>query len=299
MIEINLLPEERRPVERTPLPRLISIFAGVILGFVQVLFLIQYYMISIPNRLTDIRDKTNDRDAFKAQADRVDGIEQSIQKLEKVRKTLGELESDRVCWARILDRLADSFPEGLWLKELSISYDRAGPLRGQLASKYYSLKMSGFAAGDTDTDQRRNVTEFIRKLSQNFLAKGMPPTGTGPAGPASDTFDYDAFLGVRAFEPELQYMRPIKFSAPMAKKGEAKIAYPLEGTEFACNLMVESIPFGFKKPEQKGPPKPPPPPPPPPGKTEKTDKTGAKTPDTPPDKGPDKGEAKPPAKIGQ
>ena len=32
MIEVNLLPEDRRPVERTPLPRFLTILGGVI-GF--------------------------------------------------------------------------------------------------------------------------------------------------------------------------------------------------------------------------------------------------------------------------
>ena len=41
MIELNLLPEERRPLERTPLPRFLTILGGVV-GFCVSGFLIYY-----------------------------------------------------------------------------------------------------------------------------------------------------------------------------------------------------------------------------------------------------------------
>ncbi|MHC4249595.1 MAG: hypothetical protein ACYS9X_10760 [Planctomycetota bacterium] len=66
MIEVNLLPEDRRPVERTPLPRFLTILVGVVGFCVEAILLVMILadspvqkdkLTAIERRITDAREQ--------------------------------------------------------------------------------------------------------------------------------------------------------------------------------------------------------------------------------------------------
>ncbi|MCX7806303.1 MAG: hypothetical protein N3A38_14110 [Planctomycetota bacterium] len=243
MILINLLPEERRPVERTPLPRFLTYVAGVLVACLQISVLLSYHMSKIPDAKQSIETAKKAREEQKKIADEVDAIDKEIQRLGNIRKTLGDLESDRVCWGRILDRLCDSVPDNLWLVSLSIQRQGGGESLGAAEVRRYTIKMTGMALGDTDAEARRNVTDFIRNLTKNFKARDAASIvlGSPPGSPPKQ--DYDPVLGVRAVEPYLHFITKREVMIPEIK---GKPSHKKDAMEFATDMTLETIPYSEK-----------------------------------------------------
>ena len=245
MILINLLPEERRPVERTPLPRFLTYVTGVLVACIQIAMLLSYHLSAIPDKLQNIKNAQDEKAAAKADADKVDAIDQEIQRLANIRKTLGDLESDRVCWGRILDRLCDSVPDNLWLVSLTIQrqgQDTPGGPAGGV--RKYVVKLTGMSMGDTDAEARRNITDFIRNLSRNFKARDAAAAAPAPPQPGEPRkLDYDPFLGVRAVEPYLHFISKRTVQIPAIKN---RPAHSRDAMEFATDMTLETVPYSEK-----------------------------------------------------
>ena len=71
MIEINLLPEELRQTEGTPLPRLVAILGSVVVACGLGVLVAFYHMVYIPRVNDDIKVTQSEIDGLKKKADEV------------------------------------------------------------------------------------------------------------------------------------------------------------------------------------------------------------------------------------
>ncbi|HEO71636.1 MAG TPA: hypothetical protein ENN80_10265 [Candidatus Hydrogenedentes bacterium] len=119
MIIVNLLPEELRPVKRTPVPYLLSvlIFAGA-MGLMASLW------------LSALQEEAMQRSELKKYQDRLgeygDIVEQyNTLEEDKVRLaerigTIEEIVADRIIWSRQLWNLSRLTPSNIWLKSMAV-----------------------------------------------------------------------------------------------------------------------------------------------------------------------------------
>ncbi len=108
MIEINLLPPEHRPVERTPLPRLMTILSGVLLTMFGLVLWAWLTFVMIPDASNTLSESKNKEAARKLRADDVHKLEEKLEKFSKREAALGRLFKERIRWTRVLDRVAEA-----------------------------------------------------------------------------------------------------------------------------------------------------------------------------------------------
>ncbi len=209
----------------------------------QVAFLLSYHVSKIPDKKQSIEIAKKERADLKMEADKVDAIDKEIQRLGNIRKTLGDLESDRVCWGRILDRLCDSVPDNLWLVSLTIQRQGGSGSMGPADVRKYTLKMSGMSLGDSDAEASRNVTDFIRNLTKNFKARDAASAVLAPPPGSQPKQDYDPVLGVRAVEPYLHFITKTEVTLPAVKD---KPSQKRDARQFAVDMTLETIPYSEK-----------------------------------------------------
>lgn len=170
MISINLLPEDRRPVERTPLPRFLLIVGGVAGVCVEIVAL---GMLAL--RFPDMRQM---REGIKVQQQRlqeqaklVDQVQRDIVRIKQRGNTVEKLLQDRRMWAPILHRLTDPevLPAAIWFRTVKLQEPRRRAGRG--ASEGMSLLVEGYAQGSDSPTMLQEVTSFaanLRKLQEDF-----------------------------------------------------------------------------------------------------------------------------------
>jgi Tfp pilus assembly protein PilN len=108
MIEINLLPPEHRPVERTPLPRFLTIFFGVLLSAAGAVAWLWLWQVAVPRAERRCHDKQLAMEQAKKGAEEVQRIEQELKAAKDRENVLRDLFNQRLAWARLLDRLAEA-----------------------------------------------------------------------------------------------------------------------------------------------------------------------------------------------
>ncbi|MHC4916460.1 MAG: PilN domain-containing protein [Planctomycetota bacterium] len=108
MIEINLLPPEHRPVERTPLPRLLTILVGVLMTMVGLVFWATFTFVWIPSAKRLLNEARQSEVKKRKQRQEVEEIIRTLEVYTKRETTLRNLYMERLRWTRILDRLADA-----------------------------------------------------------------------------------------------------------------------------------------------------------------------------------------------
>jgi Tfp pilus assembly protein PilN len=182
MIEVNLLPEERRPVERTPLPRFLTIVGGVIGFCIEAIFIV-FLMTLIPQKRGDLESLILRRDRAKDQVKLIKGFEQKIRAIEERRKSIDKLVNDRRLWGPILYRLCDPkiIPQRVWYKSLKLQDRRAAGPRSRRGAKQrqQQILLEGYAwssdVGET-ASRMESVNTFIKNLqiphpqfSEHFL----------------------------------------------------------------------------------------------------------------------------------
>jgi len=123
MITINLLPDELRPVKRTPLPHMITsaVFVGAIL-FCGMVFL---------SNGADIRKEKNQMDSntvalqsLQAVVDESNALnDKKISLVDQV-QTINEIASDRIIWSRQLFNLGRLAPKNLWYDTIQVDTRR-------------------------------------------------------------------------------------------------------------------------------------------------------------------------------
>ena len=158
MIEVNLLPQEYRRREMTPLPRLITIVVGVIIVVGGFFFLMQKYL--------DIRNAKDLRGERQEEVKRAEKIIEEFNRLSaeineiKVRITaIEDIWQSRLEWAVKLDQLTDVVPSYVGLTDLSLVEARGRPRPGAFATAG-TLKMKCISASDNE----KRLANFLRTL---------------------------------------------------------------------------------------------------------------------------------------
>ncbi|MBI4230728.1 MAG: hypothetical protein HY608_07815 [Planctomycetes bacterium] len=126
MIRINLLPEEMRRSEGTPLPRRLAIFAGTALIALLAMAWVTVHFQTIPEREASIKARTRERNDLQARVDAdVVPLDQYLAATKTRQKIAEELRASRPLWAPVLDALwtTISSSEGAWLEDLGLTAD--------------------------------------------------------------------------------------------------------------------------------------------------------------------------------
>ncbi len=164
MLLIDLLPEDRRPVERTPLPRLLSVIGGVLLAGVELAVIALFLGVKVPeaerrrtdagNRLLEMRQLIVERDNLKAE----------LAESEQRKSVIMQICRKRVRWTEKLDAICDRtvLPDLVWLKSLKIE-SKAGTLG--MTEKH--LVIEGWARGDEPRESIEAINKFIKRLESN------------------------------------------------------------------------------------------------------------------------------------
>ena len=132
MIAINLLPEDRRPVERTPLPRFMVIVGGVA-GFSVEVVMIYLFLFVRTTQLTE--DKAGLRlllEQLQRDEAHVVDLENDIRRIKQRAGSVQKLIRDRRVWAPILHHLTDPkvLPSTIWFDKLRLQRGGRGGRRG-------------------------------------------------------------------------------------------------------------------------------------------------------------------------
>ena len=167
MIEVNLLPEERRPVERTPLPRFLVILAGV-LGFC-------IEGVALALILYDWRPK---QDILAIHQQRINAAQETIGKIDKLKaeitgieeRTAGieRLDKDRRMWAPILYRLSDEpevLPPGVWFRKLEL---KKGTISTPGQPPGDVLRISGYARDPSGRNDSAEMYSAMGEFEKNL-----------------------------------------------------------------------------------------------------------------------------------
>ena len=153
MLKINLLPESARkaalsPIEhfhRTPLMKLIA----VILVLIPLLLAVPLYFRH--QQLLQLNRKIESLQPAKAEVERLQLLMKDLHTQESAYKTLG---IGQGLWAKGLNVLSDSLPEGVWFTDLSIDEEK-------------ELVIQGSAVGADDQSHVGNFVETL-KADPNF-----------------------------------------------------------------------------------------------------------------------------------
>ena len=174
MIEINLLPPEHRPVERTPPARLAAILLGVGLSAAGVVAWAWLSWVTVPNAARDRDEKKKNMEKAQSDAAEVQKIETELKAFETRENVLRGLFKERVCWARLLDRLAEARAkmkdEMVVLTNVELRKSTpTGPAAGGRPTEIRQLYLKGYvpAPEGAATDLRKSVLEFIETLRKD------------------------------------------------------------------------------------------------------------------------------------
>jgi len=170
MTRINLLPEEFRPVEETPLARRMCIFIGVAVIAALLAGVVYFRLIMLPSERSRNDDLVQQRKNMAPAIKEFDRLVREIKTLDALRLVVEENWDQRVMWAQKLSQLKAIVPGYVWITEMDLSQPRQvgrkkKPSRGILELKVVS------ASPDLD-----NLTNFVRIL------RGLIP----PFGAAKD-----------------------------------------------------------------------------------------------------------------
>lgn len=122
MIRVNLLPEHLRPVKRTPLPYLASLFVLVL-----AIAAMGYIFMMMRGRIVDERDHMAniESELKKLAAIREDylRLKEEEKKLQAKVDVIEEILKDRIVWSEQLDRLVTLTPENVWYDRIWVSLE--------------------------------------------------------------------------------------------------------------------------------------------------------------------------------
>ena len=165
MIEVNLLPQEMRRVEHTPLPRFLVIIAGTVLVSIALALGTVINLRKLPDMVGDgIRLDTEIRDSAKSEHEH-DLLLGQIDDVKQRKRAIAEIWRSRIIWSRKLDELADMVPKIIGLDKLKLEEARRSG-RGTENGGY--LNMASICAG-ADVDR---LAMFRRILRGTYPAKG-------------------------------------------------------------------------------------------------------------------------------
>ena len=179
MIEVNLLPENLRKNEGTPLPRQLTIYLGVAVCM-SLIFLNWFYFKEIEkaeNKLKKINTSIVDE---KIKVNELDALIQKITIIKSHVTTVENLYRNRIIWAKVLFDLKhvinkqgynkpNAKREYIWFTELSLS-EKSVRSRGlgMPAQKVKSIKLKGIASAIGSGGSRR-ATAMVTSLINTMV----------------------------------------------------------------------------------------------------------------------------------
>jgi Tfp pilus assembly protein PilN len=120
MIVVNLLPEELRPIKRTPLPHLASLLVLVLaIGAMGLLFLAKIGEISDTN--AKLATAEQELDALKEIVEDYNALSAKKQQLENKINVIQEILADRIIWSEQLHELSTLTPENFWYERIRVT----------------------------------------------------------------------------------------------------------------------------------------------------------------------------------
>jgi Tfp pilus assembly protein PilN len=164
VIRVNLLPEDRRPVERTPLPRLAVFVFGSLLVMIEVMVVIFYVAVAIPDRKRNLDNLEKNIPSWKAKALQVDEMEKEADKLQKRMDAVLELYKKRRTWARTFERLRECVPDAVWLRKLQLKGDADGGV---------AMEIEASVSGQSTRKMYDDISAFMKKLEGDETLKEM------------------------------------------------------------------------------------------------------------------------------
>jgi hypothetical protein len=167
MIEINLLPEEYRRPDGTPIPMVLTIVIGVIV--VGSLGAASLKLLSARQNFRSIRDdKIQLRDSWRVKAQEIDKIVKDINKYKKRQQTIINISFSKIMWSQKLFQLTQIFSKykDFWVQTISMS--QSG-LSGRLT-------LNCFALGEYAS----TVTRFRTYLRRDYAFFYHFKTATSP-----------------------------------------------------------------------------------------------------------------------
>ncbi|MBI3272771.1 MAG: hypothetical protein HYZ53_27540 [Planctomycetes bacterium] len=174
MIRINLLPIEKRRLEKTPLPRLISIFVGVGLSFgLLVTDVIFHQRLGIARE--QLMNLQKERDFKNDQVKEYNDIKQKKEEASARKRTIDQIRGTRqFLWSLEIDKLCDVVNDSplVWLTSLKCGdgnppvtlFFGPGKMKPNTPIEFYLLMDCKSA-----TEDKVYYTEFGNKLEEKFL----------------------------------------------------------------------------------------------------------------------------------
>lgn len=156
MIEINLLPEEFRPHEGTPLP----MFLTIVIGFVVSCSLAAWGLTLAQERThlkAERRSMEEERDTWRKKAEEIDAIIKETNTLKKRQETIINISRSKILWSVKLTQLTQLFQtyDKMWIESMTM---RQSGLEG-------SLTMTCNSLGDSP----KPVTDFQTAVQEDTL----------------------------------------------------------------------------------------------------------------------------------
>ena len=228
MIEVNLLPEDRRPVERTPLPRFLVILVGVVGVSVEALILM-VILTRHPQKVDLLKDINRKIDLAQTAKTRIKAINRSIKEIGARNKEINNLYRFRRTWAPLLHRISspEVLPRNIWYREIELKQGRG--VRGK--APLDELFLSGYAGGSPDdgANSMYQGTQAINALVENLKLQGedFKSNFKGNLDENGETI-----LNPEKTEPtELKELSP-------GKKSSADV--PRQATKFQLKLVLKA-----------------------------------------------------------
>ena len=223
MIDIDLLPEEYRRPEMTPLPRRLVIFIGAALVSISLFVFIWLQLILLPSLRRERDYLVNQEKQRAIEAQKYEELMAEITRFNQRKQTIVEIWQTRTLWAEKFDQLCDLVPPYIWLSNISLQppllirkdvggkfildcYSRGPDVnhfaefmrilkgeyegeKGRIGQEFYqdflALASSGWAMKTLRDLDPPEALEF--KLELSLKRKGLPEAPPKPAVPVSGT----------------------------------------------------------------------------------------------------------------
>ncbi|MDF1665355.1 MAG: hypothetical protein P1V97_26575 [Planctomycetota bacterium] len=174
MIEINLLPEEFQRSEGTPVPMVLTIVIGVIVVGSLSAFL--FKSIDSRRNLSQSKDKkVADRDKWRKQAAKLDGIVKEINQMKKREETIIDMSRSKIFWSQKLFQFSEIKArfKRFWVESITMSQEG---LSGRLTMNCFAFDSTRADIGKFRTALTTDTTFFYHFKSATMtrvtLVKG-------------------------------------------------------------------------------------------------------------------------------
>jgi len=170
VIEVNLLPEEWRPKERTPWPRFAVILATVVIGGIEAAFLAGLMINKIPAADLDLTSVKKALQKKTVELDRKKKIAAKVQEYRKQLDAMVKLRESQTLWTKKLASLSSNMvtPNGVWITKLTLQESAGGFAGRGGAEKNRYLVINGYARGDPEGRGMQDSATMLKKV-KNFM----------------------------------------------------------------------------------------------------------------------------------